>query len=467
MTTETKQCPECGETILAVAKKCKHCQTDLTKPASTQGATSAGSPFDIGAALLAVPVVGTLLAWFWIGNMNLLQSPGNSLALVVVATICITALLAAIEASKVGATSDRTYGTYSPVQWFFVVALLWIVGYPAYLFKRRHYGLKNYLWAGLAVMAVFLASAVVIQSAIDSRISEIKAQFGIPSTDDGSLVNQVMGLFQKSPQQKAQEARAESRAKADVIVLLNQASSVKAGIAEYYANNGTFPASCADVGGCTTGVSVSAGGRVTLNLGATGVPEIASKSVVVAPSVAANYDVHWSCGSDADSRFIPTACQNALATLPAPALAPAIVGAPAHTLVGENTPADAAAPAAAAEATALPAAAEAPKTATSDGGTSAIVAAPADQVGPSFDCAKAASSVEKMICSNAELAAADSELAAFYKKNIVASGVNAAPIKQGQRMFISKRENCKTTACVAEAYRARYEELAQMGYVRE
>ena len=29
MTEQTKACPECGETILAVARRCKHCQADL------------------------------------------------------------------------------------------------------------------------------------------------------------------------------------------------------------------------------------------------------------------------------------------------------------------------------------------------------------------------------------------------------------------------------------------------------
>jgi hypothetical protein len=55
-------------------------------------------------------------------------------------------------------------------------------------------------------------------------------------------------------------------------------------------------------------------------------------------------------------------------------------------------------------------------------------------------------------------------LAAFYKKNIAASGTNATTIKQGQRAFIGTRNQCSTVACIAEAYRARYEELAQLGY---
>ena len=55
-------------------------------------------------------------------------------------------------------------------------------------------------------------------------------------------------------------------------------------------------------------------------------------------------------------------------------------------------------------------------------GGSTSPAKPAAQVQPSFDCAKAAAVVEKLICSTPGLATADAELATFYKKNIVASG---------------------------------------------
>ena len=85
---------------------------------------------------------------------------------------------------------------------------------------------------------------------------------------------------------------------------------------------------------------------------------------------------------------------------------------------------------------------------------------------PSFDCSKASSVVEKLICSTPELATADAEMATFYKKNIAASGSDSAPIRLGQRAFVAKRNQCSTVACVAEAYRVRYEELAQLGYVR-
>lgn len=41
---------------------------------------------DYGVALLAAPVVATMLIWLWVGNMNLLQSPGRTMTLILAAT---------------------------------------------------------------------------------------------------------------------------------------------------------------------------------------------------------------------------------------------------------------------------------------------------------------------------------------------------------------------------------------------
>ena len=82
---------------------------------------------------------------------------------------------------------------------------------------------------------------------------------------------------------------------------------------------------------------------------------------------------------------------------------------------------------------------------------------------PSFDCTKASSVVEKLICSTPELAAADSEMAGVYKRAYAAHGPDSASIKQGQREFIAKRNLCGTAACVSDAYRLRRAELAQLG----
>lgn len=175
MNDNTKACPFCGEEILSVARKCKHCGSDLEAPPA--GVAALGKPgADYGIALLAIPVIATMLIWFWVSSMNLFQSPGSTLTLIGMATVLATALAAAMEAAKTGMKKDKSKGTHNPVTWFFMITLLWIVGYPAYLFKRKHYGLKNRLVPGLLVALVFLASWSAMNAAIESRKAEVRSQ---------------------------------------------------------------------------------------------------------------------------------------------------------------------------------------------------------------------------------------------------------------------------------------------------
>lgn len=178
MTTEqeTKRCPYCGEEILAVAIKCKHCGSNITEdagPATTVAAVEK-APADFGLFLIAIPIIATMLIWFWIDNLNLLQSPGEKLSLILVSTIVGTAIVAAMEASKANMKTDRLEGTYGPVAWFLIFILLWVVGYPSYMFKRKHYGLKNQVVAALLVGLIFVGSFVLVNSAINSQAAQLR-----------------------------------------------------------------------------------------------------------------------------------------------------------------------------------------------------------------------------------------------------------------------------------------------------
>ena len=47
-----------------------------------------------------------------------------------------------------------------------LILLLWVVCYPAYLYKRRHYGFANLLVPGLVIGAVYLGSWLLMDVAI-------------------------------------------------------------------------------------------------------------------------------------------------------------------------------------------------------------------------------------------------------------------------------------------------------------
>jgi uncharacterized protein YecT (DUF1311 family) len=82
-------------------------------------------------------------------------------------------------------------------------------------------------------------------------------------------------------------------------------------------------------------------------------------------------------------------------------------------------------------------------------------------VNASFDCAKAGTAVEKLICADPALRAADGEMATIYKRVYAAAGSGAQAVKQDQREFIAKRNQCGTAECIAGAYQARRVALAQ------
>lgn len=76
----------------------------------------------------------------------------------------------------------------------------------------------------------------------------------------------------------------------------------------------------------------------------------------------------------------------------------------------------------------------------------------------SFDCAKASSSVEKMICGSYDLAAADVSLSEAYKGALSCSR-NRTLLKATQRAWSRERDACSSAACVSNSYEARRLEL--------
>src|SRR4051812_24443887 len=56
----------------------------------------------IGTIMLLLPFSAAVLIIFWVGEMNIFQKPGDTLALLVFGTVIGTAILGAVEASSLG-----------------------------------------------------------------------------------------------------------------------------------------------------------------------------------------------------------------------------------------------------------------------------------------------------------------------------------------------------------------------------
>lgn len=84
----------------------------------------------------------------------------------------------------------------------------------------------------------------------------------------------------------------------------------------------------------------------------------------------------------------------------------------------------------------------------------------------SFDCAKAQTRVEKLICSDAELSGLDDEMAASYKA-VLQDTVRAEATKQTQKLWLKERNACISDSCVLRSYQGRLAKLNGYGYETE
>ena len=180
---EFKACPYCGEQILQVAIRCKHCHADLTAasaaaPSAPAPAATATAPADYLPGLIALPIVGALLAWFWVGNMGLIQAPGAYLWLIMILVIVGTAVLATIEDSKARGSTD--------LKWFAMLCLVWFIAYPAYLRKRAGHGLANMFVLGIIVAVGFIGSVAYLDSAITDAASSLTTDSSVPDEESDS-----------------------------------------------------------------------------------------------------------------------------------------------------------------------------------------------------------------------------------------------------------------------------------------
>ncbi len=70
----------------------------------------------------------------------------------------------------------------------------------------------------------------------------------------------------------------------------------------------------------------------------------------------------------------------------------------------------------------------------------------------SFDCEKAQSKVERMICGDTELSRLDDELGEAYEDALEGNS-NAANVRNAQKQWIKERNRCQEAACLSTLYR--------------
>lgn len=80
----------------------------------------------------------------------------------------------------------------------------------------------------------------------------------------------------------------------------------------------------------------------------------------------------------------------------------------------------------------------------------------------SFDCKKASTKTEIMICSDPELAQKDIEMSVAFKQAIAASGDGGAGIKKGQKAWMKERNKCGDTQCLIKSYQEQIDELVSL-----
>ncbi|WMC11742.1 lysozyme inhibitor LprI family protein [Oceanimonas pelagia] len=94
-------------------------------------------------------------------------------------------------------------------------------------------------------------------------------------------------------------------------------------------------------------------------------------------------------------------------------------------------------------------------------GSKSAAASSSPAIQASFDCAKASTRVEKMICSDAALAELDTTLAARYA-SVLQMGDDKTYWKQDQRKWVKERNQCQQPSCLVHSYNVRIQDLEQV-----
>jgi uncharacterized protein len=90
-----------------------------------------------------------------------------------------------------------------------------------------------------------------------------------------------------------------------------------------------------------------------------------------------------------------------------------------------------------------------------------VITAPMLAHAASFDCAKAASATEKLICGNTAVSLLDEQLGQAYKQALTNSA-DKDSLKQQQVEWLKQQRACKDAECLTQTYQARIEQLKKV-----
>ncbi len=146
----------------------------------------------LGVAMLAVAALFAILIW---------RADSESATKIALAAIGITAILGGIEAKKlgIGSDTDRTpegKKKSGPWGWGAFILLLWIIGFPAYLYRRSQYGASNLLLPAAVVSLLFLAAPFLASPtlpAVDAPEVIAAAQRAIEESPAHKLTRSIVG----------------------------------------------------------------------------------------------------------------------------------------------------------------------------------------------------------------------------------------------------------------------------------
>ncbi len=135
---------------------------------------------------LLMPLGGAVLNLFWVGNMNLLQGPGSALNLIMAMIVVGTAILIGVEAGSLdmgGPNDPQGEKATSPIVWGIATVFFWIICFPAYMFKRSKYGVKNRIIEAVLIAFLYCWSATYVFLAIEDQKDKVRRVFHMTESD--------------------------------------------------------------------------------------------------------------------------------------------------------------------------------------------------------------------------------------------------------------------------------------------